>query len=1088
MRGKGMTIFGKTEARHDNSFFNRNEWEVNEIVCRALCYVFLIIPTMLFINLLGIFKFSAEVVLVLTIVGSFCCLSPYFVVKLLPKQKFVKYYILICIILFVSFLGTEYYVGIYITLILAPIISCLYFDKKFTSTITAISYLSFLVSYYFRSIQIRDIQYPTESVWLTYIPLAVGFTLEFFVSFIFLYRLADRTKYYLITQKNLIDSMQKAEAKMQLALGASDDLYYEYDVKKDYYTSSGTIRNWTREDIKIENFSKYMENTQWKNRSILKIFEQYTSILPEDGDKFAEEFCLTYRENGNEIPLWVSINLSLLRDEDGEVSTVIGRIRNITDEKLEQIKREEAQHYDTLTGMYVYSSLRKIIDESTNSMPGTTHQIMVLHIKNYQQITECYGEIYRDFVMVNIAEVIKSVVASEEVLCCRLSDDVFIIYIDDCDKVDSRAIRQNLNQELKELYIGEKDVKELDYDYGYYLGAEKADELFQTALRYVKMENQSIDLCDSVFEPDGQDSEMSEREQHLASADLQCGERFDSNEEIYLENFLHSITNLTSSAKDKRSSIQMSIARIGKYCGLDAIRILNMTKGEPAQSAAFMWAKRDEDREKYRSILLQHRIRDFFVDNFGRSRIVDNTIGAFQDFFHQFGENPLLLSEFSSLICPIVNEGKCVAAILFDIRKRDYLWSDKLKEFLLNLSGIMEFNIVSVLSDAANKEKTIFLSNMSHEIRTPMNSIMGMMEIAKEDVNYPDRMLYYLDKIEESSEELLHILDDILDLSKMENGKMIFANNVFSLESALMEVEKNIAKESKEKNISVIWERKFKENLLRGDEKRLVQVISYIVRNAIQWTPQQGFVSVSVEELSSDGETVSISFSIKDTGTGIREKDQEKIFVAFEKADSVSDKKYGGTGLGLSICYQIVRIMGGNLEMRSEENVGSEFFFTLDFTVPPKESMIEYLADENGFEEEVIDLTDKKILLAEDHVLNAEIEKRLFERQGAVVTLVYDGKECVNTYLGSKEREFDLILMDVSMPMMNGHDACRAIRSSRRSDAKRIPIIAMSANTFEEDIEESMAAGMDAHLSKPIHLQQVLKEITKTIKKKEINI
>ena len=121
------------------------------------------------------------------------------------------------------------------------------------------------MSYYFRSIQIRDIQYPTESVWLTYIPLAVGFTLEFFVSFIFLYRLADHTKYYLITQKNLIDSMQKAEAKMQLALGASDDLYYEYDVKKDYYTSSGTIRNWTREDIKIENFSKYMENSHQYN-------------------------------------------------------------------------------------------------------------------------------------------------------------------------------------------------------------------------------------------------------------------------------------------------------------------------------------------------------------------------------------------------------------------------------------------------------------------------------------------------------------------------------------------------------------------------------------------------------------------------------------------------------------------------------------------------------------------------------------------------------------------------------------------------------------------------------------------------------
>ncbi|MCD7826630.1 MAG: GGDEF domain-containing protein [Clostridiaceae bacterium] len=671
-----MYTTNRQGVQEEDRFFEKNEEQVNQIVCRAIACVFLIIPVMLLINVFGIFNFSRKVVLGISIIGSFCTLTPYFFCKVVKNQHFIKYYALICIILVVSLLGTEYYVGIYITFILAGIVSCLYFDKKLTSVIVVISYIGYLISYYFRCVQTRDIRHPEESVWETYIPLALGFTIEFIVCLLFLYKLADRTHQFLLQQKNMIAELTKRDMKLQMAINATNDILFEYDIQNDLYTANGTIRGWARKDIVIENFRQYIGQINWVERDCIDAVEKYTTMKETDESGIQTELCLSFSEGAKEYGIWAFFEINIIWNEEGLPLTVVGKIRDITEQKTAEIKAEEAKNFDALTGMYNYSSLRRILSQSGVQNVEKTHQIMIIHITNFDQIKQCYGDVYTEYVILNIAEVIKEAAQGEGVMTCRLSEAVFLVYIEDCDAVDSRMIRYQLNDKLRVLYVGEKEVNQLVYDFGYYLGEEKIDDLFTVALRYVKSEAEVLDY-----------EKLSERENASIRGDVRYSSLTERRRRDGVILFINSLSNLMISTKDYRSGIRMALEQVGKFFELDSVRIYPMHHQEEDAAPDVIWSVLPE-KEGY-VLEMSQEIRDVFLANFERSRITDNTTGAFRDFFWQFGDNPLLLEGCSSLICPVVSDEVCQAIIIYDICQENYSWSDDQKEYLLKISKLI---------------------------------------------------------------------------------------------------------------------------------------------------------------------------------------------------------------------------------------------------------------------------------------------------------------------------------------------------------------------------------------------------------------
>lgn len=1065
--------FNLDKILSEDSLFEENQKKMNQIVCKSIAFASLAIPVMLILNAMGLFKFSLPLSVVLVVFGGFCTLSPLLVLKLVKNQVFVRYYALCCVILLISCLATQYYVGIYLTFLLAPILSCLYFNKSFTVQIVGLSYLGFLISYYFRAIEIRNRLYPTETILENYLPIVVGYTIEFAVSLHFFYKLVNRAHTLMVEQEAMISEMAKGEVKTKLALAATTDILSEYDIINDAYSSNGTIRGWKRKDITIEHFMDYVRLMNWKSDTFLNYLKKYISAPEEMGNYFREEVDLSYTEGEKLHTVWVFIELNVLRDSEGKPETLIGKVRDITQSKLEGIKSEEAKKADPLTGMYSYISMHKIIKEMAGYYADALHQIMIVNIKNVQEITKCYGAVYRDFVLMNVAEVIRNAVSDEGILTCRLSECVFLIYIADTEKTDDMAMRNKLNTGLVDMYVGDREVTELEYDFGYYIGEEEIDELVSVALRYVGAEELS-DMQKETFYA-GETALVNEKTYRQLS---------DVERTPACKSFLKNITMLMAGTEDIPSAIQMALAGIGRFFALSGIRIYEIPDTTQSVLAEFFWAADEKVEKECNRFALTVEVRDLFVQKYANCRIVNNVDKDFRKLFERFGKNPLCLDGYSGLICPVLQDGVCRALILYD-KAGESVWSDEEEKLLVKVGEIIKEDLLAFVFDSIGKTQNAVLSNFSYELRSQINAIMGMTEIARGQLENAEQVVNCLDSIDVSSQQLVTIVNDVFDLSKMELGKMKFTNDVFSLENMMAQIEKQMILEAKHKDIEFILQRKFQEDLLYGDASRIFQVVSYLIENALRYTKCGGCVRAMVEETANSGDDVTLFIEVQDNEEGIRPEQKEKMFVVFEQDDAQQKEKQADTGLDLAVCYHLVQMMGADLEVKGEAGQGTTFYFTLKVALPDAEQKLHYMSEQEGRKKGAIDLMDKKVLLAEDNAVSADILKRLLERQGAEVILAENGEVCLEKFCQSEIGEITVILMDVNMPVMNGHEATRKLRRLDRKDANKVPVIAMTANAFEEDMEQSLAAGMDAHLSKPVQMKALLEEIGNAIAKSE---
>ena len=385
-------------------------------------------------------------------------------------------------------------------------------------------------------------------------------------------------------------------------------------------------------------------------------------------------------------------------------------------------------------------------------------------------------------------------------------------------------------------------------------------------------------------------------------------------------------------------------------------------------------------------------------------------------------------------------------------------------------------------AENANKAKTDFLSNMSHDIRTPMNAIIGMTSLIRHDAGNKAKVIEYADKIDISSQHLLGIINDVLDMSKIEAGKTVFKYTDFSILDFITELNAIFHSQIDEKNQTLtIIKENIRHEWVNGDQVHLMQIFSNLVSNAVKYTQEGGKIQFLVEECETKSSVYAkYRFLVSDNGMGMSADFKDTIFDAFTRAESSMTNKIQGTGLGMAITKNLVEAMGGTIDVESELSRGSCFEVLIDLRIA--EDRLVSSAEQAEKDEPAGNvLKGMRFLCAEDNELNAEILMELLKIEGAECTICENGKRVLEAFEQSVPGDYDMILMDVQMPVMNGYEATKAIRRSSHELAKTIPIIAMTANAFSEDIQHSLAAGMNAHVSKPIEMK-VLEKTIRSIK------
>ena len=388
-------------------------------------------------------------------------------------------------------------------------------------------------------------------------------------------------------------------------------------------------------------------------------------------------------------------------------------------------------------------------------------------------------------------------------------------------------------------------------------------------------------------------------------------------------------------------------------------------------------------------------------------------------------------------------------------------------------------------AQVASNSKTMFLSNMSHDIRTPMNAILGFAALLEKDAEKPFKVREYTKKIMASGQHLLSLINDILDVSKIESGKVVLTIGEFTIGDLVTSVDTIIRPMANEKeqnlHTSVTG---IKHEYLEGDETRLNQVLINLLSNAVKYTPKGGniwFRIIGLEQHSSQFEHIRIE--VEDNGYGMTEEYLKTIFEAFTRAENSTTNKVQGTGLGMAITKNIVELMGGTITVSSQVDKGSLFRVELELRILDEQDE-KKKEDEAAEDMEEISLEGLHLLAAEDNEINAEILSELLNIEGVSCEIVENGKIAAERFADSEEGKFDAILMDVQMPVMNGYEATRAIRALKRDDAVQIPIIAMTANAFAEDVKEALNAGMNAHVAKPIDMKLLKKTLYQWIQRK----
>ncbi len=763
--------------------------------------------------------------------------------------------------------------------------------------------------------------------------------------------------------------------------------------------------------------------------------------------------------------LWCRATLSAVRDRSGESLSLVGIIEDITREKEMELLLHAARSHDPLTGVYLREPGVKYIQNALKQRQ--THESMVLMLvdmDDFDALNAREGRVFADAILQDVAQVLREEGGKDATLV-RMGGDEFMILIPGIGRAEATVVGPRIASRVRTLYPAPAEEAPVisasigmcsTQVTGEYAGLYRCAE---SALLFVKDHGRGRAVCylDSS-------SEMGASLTHIYPSEYLYNE-IDMRPAQDDGNMLDFALELLGKAKRLDDAVFLLLARLGTRCGFDRVSVTEVDPEYLRVHVTYQWARRSEEQQTGQTFYITPETYAEISTLYVHDGVCMESIR---------GRKPLA----SCLSAAIWDRGTYAGALCFESSQEGFAWTPEHIRLVRELARLIASFVMKARADAVSQAKSNFLSRMSHEIRTPMNAISGMTTIAKAVVNDPQQTLRCLEKIESANAYLLSLIGDVLDMSRIESGKMQLQCEEADLAAQLAGLQSLLGAQAQVKGVSLSFKDAFSPiPRLSLDALRLNQVLINIIGNAIKFTPAGGSVSVRVAREPAEDGLIHIRFSIRDTGIGISKDALGRIFNTFEQGQKDTAARYGGTGLGLSISSQLVKMMGGVLQVQSEPGKGSEFFFTLAFVPCAKNDAPELQTDPEP--ERPVSFAGRRLLVAEDNDLNREIVVTLLSMNGFAVDEATDGAQAVERFEKSAPGYYDAVLMDIRMPVMDGLEATRRIRTLHHPDAQRVPIIAMTANAFDEDSRKSLESGMNGHLTKPLEVDAVLKMLQK---------
>ena len=759
---------------------------------------------------------------------------------------------------------------------------------------------------------------------------------------------------------------------------------------------------------------------------------------------------------------WVNLSGSITFDENKERSRVVGCIHNVHQHKLLEQAQKRKQIYDSITSFYRLGSGLEVVETLCRDDPEGV--LVLLEIQQFSKIDERYGLIFGDIILEQFAGLLAKRFQEDGLnggIYIRAGADQMLVWLPLCTTGPIVRSVQGLEKEF---------------------GA----------------------LTD---------------EKHL-SLSLKCGIAVTGSRNSLSEALEQTKTALTAARHGKQEIMfYEELSTVEKACAVDVafaeVASLERLKEMTLSSIALNLFDRDGDTSVVLDILAlklqeKYHLTDIVITHFNGEYMVNNLLYCWKTWEKKDGWDGMvhcsekqyqhfvetqemqqlltsgesiwkepLIQPFASgrndIVFHMTDNGQYSGSIVFRDIDQDVLEKKEECKCLEEISAIIQNRLNLERHDLSAKAKSDFLARMSHEIRTPMNGIIGMTEIALKDGQTEERRIDCLRKIEYSSEYLLGLINDILDMSKIESGKMRLIEEKCNLMEMIQGLRPLLEAKLNENNIQYIADIQLKNHWFMADSLRLNQVLVNLLGNALKYSRPDGHVWLTVRETEEEKGFSNLYFQVRDDGIGIAPEKQQLIFRQFEQADNSENARKQGTGLGLAISRRIVRMMDSDIKLESEPGKGSSFSFSVKLQpVSGEKTTVTSQPEEISF-------PGKRILVVEDNELNMEIICTILENYGIKTEQAVNGKEAVRRMEESVPGYYDMIFMDIMMPEMDGLEATRTIRNLDREDCKKIPIYAMSANAFDEDVKRSLASGMNGHLSKPVNLQVLEKTLQKVL-------
>ena len=759
---------------------------------------------------------------------------------------------------------------------------------------------------------------------------------------------------------------------------------------------------------------------------------------------------------------WVNLSGSITFDENKERSRIVGCIHNVHQHKLLEQAQKRKQIYDSITSFYRLGSGLEVVETLCRDDPEGV--LVLLEIQQFSKIDERYGLIFGDIILEQFAGLLAKRFQEDGLnggIYIRAGADQMLIWLPVCTTGPIVSSVQRLEKDFRAL----TDEKYLSLSLkcgiavtGSRNSLSEALEQTKIALTAVRHGKREIMFYEELS-----------AEEKACAADVAFAEV--ASLERLKEMTLSSIAlNLFDRDGDTSVVLDILALKLQEKYHLADIVITHFNGEYMVNNLLYCW-KTWEKKDGWDGMVhCSEKQYQHFVETQEMQQILTS------------GESILkepLIQPFASgrndIVFHMTDNGQYSGSIVFRDIDQDVLEKKEECKCLEEISAIIQNRLNLERHDLSAKAKSDFLARMSHEIRTPMNGIIGMTEIALKDGQTEERRIDCLRKIEHSSEYLLGLINDILDMSKIESGKMRLIEEKCNLMEMIQGLHPLLEAKLNENNIQYIADIQLKNHWFLADSLRLNQVLVNLLGNALKYSKPDGHVWLTVRETEEEKGFSNLYFQVRDDGIGIAPEKQQLIFRQFEQADNSENARKQGTGLGLAISRRIVRMMDSDIKLESEPGKGSSFSFNVKLQpVSGEKTTVTSQPEEISF-------PGKRILVVEDNELNMEIICTILENYGIETEQAVNGKEAVRRMEESVPGYYDMIFMDIMMPEMDGLEATRTIRNLDRKDCKKIPIYAMSANAFDEDVKRSLASGMNGHLSKPVNLQVLEKTLQKVL-------